>query len=299
MNRLNPQISLADLATALEAYDGTQIDPNTSNGRQQLMAIAAELLEDPVKGHDLLNLLSKKEPFTQSQNEPWAYKGQVRYLETSEPIDENDFLLDDIDHLRTTNIFGQTLDQGVQENGESTPDVILTTGDKNPLLASPEMLGFSGEVTLGTFDRRAFRTALKRAQRDLQIIVQRLAPEDSSVIPSLDSHKTQQSNTWVDGSWKIKKTIRARNFHELTVSHELKNVYVAYIGSGDDLFLKVDINQKEIIKAKESLSNLQHLTSVFLNTLSNEPDAGVLIVSSILEDLSPPPPTVSLQEIEP
>lgn len=39
----------------------------------------------------------------------WAHKGRVRYLENAEPIDENDFLLDDIDYLRETDIFGRKL----------------------------------------------------------------------------------------------------------------------------------------------------------------------------------------------
>lgn len=122
MKTLNPQISFADLAAALEAHDGTRIDPNVAKGREQLMKIAAELLEDPVKGHELLSLLSKKEKSAPKCNEPWAHKGQVSYLETDEPIDEQDFLLDDIDHLRTTDIFGRPLNQSVQENEKSKPD---------------------------------------------------------------------------------------------------------------------------------------------------------------------------------
>jgi hypothetical protein len=48
-------------------------------------------------------------PEPETLPEPWAYKGQVNYLDTPEIINENDPLLDDVDHLRVTDLLGRPL----------------------------------------------------------------------------------------------------------------------------------------------------------------------------------------------
>ncbi len=296
MNTSNPQISLAALAQAVKAHDGTQIDPDSKAGQERLLEIANELLEDPVKGQALLRLLSKFEKRNHKRPEPWAHKGQVRYLDTSEIVDENDFLLDDIDHLRVADIFGRPLEKVADgEHEELSHDVILTSKDRGwHVLASPDLLGFKETKPSSTFDRRALRSALTQAHKDLRHAVQNLTVIISSAEATSEFQSTPASKraeykrpNIPKGIWKIQKTIRAENFHELTVSRAKKHIYVGYIGSGDDLFLKVTIDDKEIVKTQESLRNFHHLSSIFLDTLSSDPEAGVVIVSSLLEELTP------------
>lgn len=318
MNTSKPQFSLDTLAEAVAIRDGIGLDPRVENDRKRLLEIAAALLEDPVKGHDLLSLLSSSRRSRHSSDrtppKPWAYKGQVSYLETSTPIAKDDFLFDDIDQLRTTDAFGRplVLDDYESEDGYESEDNVQSHGYPEiqgdhggaytkvmidphaKYYAPPSLLGFQEDMSFEDFDQRAFRAALTRAQRNFSKAVRVAWPKR----PLPDSSLKISAPPQTKDLWKVQKNIRAENFHEVTVTHEDKSIYLGYIGSGEDLFLVVAINDTELLKAKESLLNAKKVSLKLLDTLNAEPDAGLLIVDSILEDL-PPADTLILREMEP
>lgn len=292
MNTSKPQFSLDALAEAVAIHDGIRLDPKVEVDRERLLEIAADLLEDPVKRRGLLKQLTSKrsaEKAAQDRPAPWAYKGQIRYLETAAPIAEDDFLFDDIDHLRTTDAFGRPLkldehddDDELEDDGdyESSSEKVFIRPHVR-YFAPPSLLGFEDDEPSDAFDYQAFRKALTRVHQDLSKSVK----VEWKKRPT-PSHHDKLEAVWQQRDlWKVHKTVRAENFHEVTVSHDKKDVYVAYLGSGEDVYLVVAINNIELFKAKESLLNAKQVSSRFLATLNAEPDAGLMIVDSILEDL--------------
>ncbi|EIU1413925.1 hypothetical protein [Pseudomonas aeruginosa] len=320
MKTHKPQISLAALAEALEAAHGTRIDPRTEAGRVQLLEVAERLLADPEEGQMILEKLSDIQSPPRQKSNPWPHKGQVRYLETDESIDDFDFLFDDIDHLRTTDALGRPLAENTRAHEISPHDVIITSDSQNiHLLASPGLLGFDEETPKRTFDQRALYRTLTRLQHEFKAIIKGARLEDSHSLhhPVKRATKresdalTARDRLWNLHSadheiWQVCKTIRAINFHEITVTHKSshtpkhphKKINVSYIGSGEDLFLQVIIDSKEVVKTKESLKRSRHLSDALLDALSNEPDAGLLIVDSMLEEIAPPPPAADAQSLE-
>ncbi|MCI1037998.1 hypothetical protein [Pseudomonas putida] len=74
---------------------------------------------------------------------------------------------------------------------------------------------------------------------------------------------------------------------------------MAVLGSGDDLFLKVTIDNQEVARTKESLTNLKRFISTFVDSFASEPEAGLLIVDSLLEDFQVAAPVEQRHELEP
>lgn len=295
MKTSKPQISLAVLAQAVEAHDGTVIASESEQGRKRLLEIAAALLENPVKNRALLALISKMSRPNSKPPEPWPHKGKVRYVETAEPIHEHSFLFDDIDHLRLTDALGRSL----KKASGSVDNVTITstgTGAKEP--ASPSQLGFENIAPRRTFNRKAFHAALTSAHRELSSAAQNLADifvsEGIKDAPAISKMRPEAKTAAIRSArnelshYVVNKDVVAPNFHKWTIHHARRDICVAYIGSGNDLFLTVTIDNHEIVKAKESLINADHLSSVFSETLASDPKTGVVILSSMLDELGFP-----------
>ncbi|MBS7459208.1 hypothetical protein [Pseudomonas syringae] len=294
MKTSKPQISLAVLAQAVEAHDGIVLASESEEGRKRLLEIAAALLENPVKNRALLALISKLSRPNSKPPEPWPYKGKVRYVETAEPIHEHAFLFDDIDHLRLTDALGRSL----KKASGSVDNVTITstgTGAKEP--ASPSQLGFENIAPRRTFNRKAFHAALTSAHKELSSAARSLADvvvisEAIKDAPATSKLRSEAKSAAIRSArnelthYVVNKDVVAPNFHKWTIHHARRDICVAYIGSGNDLFLTVTIDNNEIVKAKESLINSDHLSSVFSETLASDPKTGVVILSSMLDELA-------------
>ncbi|MDD2059089.1 hypothetical protein N5D52_27970 [Pseudomonas sp. GD03860] len=286
MNKFKPQISLAKLAKAVADYDGRILDPRSESGRVGLLEIAADLLENPMENAELLDLLSR--PDAPSQSLAWSRPGEMMYLETVDITPELEIFLDDLDHLRTKDL----LDRELESQRDSVADVILTPNIR--IMASPNWLGFDDEMSTRTFNHQAFYTALSRVHRDLKRVWKVRAAKPSFTITSSELAASPDRDTWT-----ISKTIRAENFHEVTVRYEKKAVHMAYIGSGNDLFLKVTINNHEVARAKESLTDSKHFVTVVVDSFAAEPEAGLMIVDSILEEIQHAKASQQAHDLEP
>lgn len=295
MNTRYPEFSLADLADAVEATDGTHLNPQSEEGRKQLLKIAQGLLENPVAGHALLRSLKLSNSERCAPAKPWAHYGQVRIVDMPEIPDEEDYLLDGLDPgpiiaaRRLVRNAQKKVGVGMadadtrREAEKSLHEGFSKGGRAAERLASPVELGFDDEPSKRPFNREAFGSALLIAKKQLRSAL--VAKEESNGFVVRAQYNPRRTNVMVD-KWKVVKIINASNFQEVKIDHARNQISIAYIGSGNDLYLKFVKNEDVETRTKEWLGNSKHVASSLINVLSDDPEVGLEVVESLLVDFS-------------
>ncbi|WP_122468904.1 hypothetical protein [Pseudomonas viridiflava] len=294
MKASNSQATLKALASAVEASYGLVIDPDSTQGREQLLSILQELVEDPMKHPKLLQLMVLFNKSSGFVPKPWPKGAKPRLADTADIPDHEDFYLEGLHYGRS-----KKPEVAQETRAERVVDRTLSelmarhVGDVGDI-ASPSSLGFDVAESLPTFNRRLLGIALEQVENSLTVVWKRhpryevrqiVGREKRSVDPDTLPIHTQQYEL---GDLRLRKSSRAKNSEYVKVDHEKYNIQVAFVGSGSDLYLRVAVNERDVLAARESLSDTPHLTNALVTALSDHPDAGLEIVKSMLEDYPSP-----------
>lgn len=97
----NSQATLKALASAVQAWDGRVIDPDSPQGREQLLNIWQELAEEPMKYPKLLQLLVLFNKPSGIVPTPWPKGAKPRLADTPNIPDNEDFYLEELHYGRS------------------------------------------------------------------------------------------------------------------------------------------------------------------------------------------------------